>query len=432
MKEKVIEAIKQFNMLQKGDHVVIGLSGGADSICLTHILLSLKEKYSLELTAVHVNHNIRKDGGAENDQHFVEKFCAEHGLPLRVFSIDVEKKAKEASLTIEEAGRQQRYAAFESIGADKTAVAHNLNDNAETMLMRLCRGTGLKGMGGILPVRGNIIRPLIMSERSEIEQYCKDNGLDYCTDATNLTTDYTRNKIRHKILPLLAEINPNTVTCLGKNAFLFRQENDYLEELALRAYNDCAGKDGLDADKLAALEKPLLYRVLRLACENAVGLKDISLEHIEAIESLLKKESGKQIDLPKGLTVIREYNRLTFTSPAEDIDTELTEDTAVKVGGSFFMISRKKDAGKACYGIYCDAEAPKWRLRTRRNGDIFIRGDGRRIKLKNVFIDKKIPLSKRGGVLLLAEGENIYWADCLKNKFNNANYYLYKWGEKNE
>ncbi len=424
MKEKVIETIKKFNMLKHGDSVVIGLSGGADSVSLAHILLGLKDEYSLELTAVHVNHNIRTTG-ALNDQRFVEDFCKKHSLPLKVFSIDVKKTAAENSLTLEEAGRQQRYLAFDNINADKTAVAHNLNDNAETMIMRLCRGTGIKGLAGILPVRGNIIRPLIMCSRNEIETYCRENGLDYCIDETNLETDYTRNKIRRLVLPLLEEINPNTVDILGKSARIFRQENAFLEKTARQAYENCRSGGGLSAEGLKQLDLPILYRVLRLACENSVGLKDIGLEHIELIRELLYRPSGKKIMLPKGLTVFREYDNIVFSTDNSDTDIILDYDSPVKINGREYIISRQKYATEKPIGIFCEKKGPEWHIRTRKSGDVFIRGDNKCMKLKKHLIDKKIPVSQRDTLLLLAEGKNIYYIEGMKNKFSAPNYFLY-------
>ena len=427
MIEKVIDSIQRFNMLEKGDSVVIGLSGGADSIALSHILLKLKDGYSLKLTAVHINHNIRKEG-AVNDQHFVEDFCKKNSLPLKVFSLDIKGIAKKNSLTLEEAGRQQRYLAFEGLGADKIAVAHNLNDNAETMIMRLCRGTGLKGMGGILPVRDNIIRPLIMCSRAEIEKYCAQNGLEFCTDETNFENDYTRNKIRHLILPVLEEINPGAVGSLGKNAYLFRQENEYIENIAKKAYSECKDQNCLCIDRLKGLDTVIRSRVFRLACEDAVGLKDIALEHIEIIEEMLDKSSGKRVDLPKGLCVVKENGRLVFSKKSEDFCVLLKPECELEVCGIKYILSREKKQGYKNYGIYADSDT--FYIRNRRDGDIYMRGDGRQIKLKKVFIDKKIPVSLRGSLALLACGEYVYWAEGLKNKFKEENYYLNVWEDK--
>ncbi len=429
MIEKVIDTIERFDMLHCGDSVVIGLSGGADSITLAHLLLRLKDKYSLKLSAVHINHNIRGES-ALADQRFVERFCKENGLPLKVLSLDIKGIAKQNSLTLEEAGRQQRYLAFENEGADKIAVAHNLNDNAETMIMRLCRGTGLKGMGGILPVRDNIIRPLIMCSRTEIEEYCKKNSLSFCTDETNLETDYTRNKIRHLILPVLEEINPGAVGSLGKNAYLFRQENDFIEKLAKQAYENCKTDEGLDVGKVCGLDDVIRSRVLRFACEDAVGLKDIALEHIEIIDAMLEKASGKRVDLPKGLSVVKDGGKLVFTQKGEFICHKLSLDKEVFIGQKKYVLSKEIKEGAESFGVYCDETDPEFYLRNRRNGDIYIRGDGRRIKLKKEFIDKKIPVSKRDSLVLLASKECVYWAEGLKNKFKENNYFLNVWEDK--
>ena len=427
MFDKVIETIKQFDMLKKGDSVVIGLSGGADSVTLAHILLRLREKYSLELSAVHINHNIRAEG-ALNDQHFVENFCEKYSLPLKVYSLDIKGYAEKNSLTLEEAGRQCRYKAFKEANADKTAVAHNLNDNAETMIMRLCRGTGLKGMGGILPVRDDIIRPLIMCSRSEIEQYCEENSLSYCTDETNLETEYTRNKIRHLILPVLEEINPGAISILGKNAFLFRQENELIEKIADEAYKKYRKDNTLDVEGLLSAEPVIRYRVFRQACEDAVGLKDIAFEHIEIIDSLLDKPSGKRVDLPKGLSVVKDGGSLAFVKRHKSFDIEIKTGVPVNVNGRNYLLSKDKLPDRPYIGIKCDTDG-EWRIRTRLVGDIFMRGDGRRIKLKKFFNDKKIPVSKRDEIMLLAKGNFVYFADGIKNKFKEEDIYLYVWEE---
>ena len=425
MLEKVLDTIEQFDMLHRGDSVVIGLSGGADSVALAHILLRLAGRYSLTLSAVHVNHNIRTEG-AMHDQQFVEKFCAENSLPLKVYSLDIKGIAQKYDLTLEEAGRQQRYAVFKAAGADKTAVAHNLNDNAETMIMRLCRGTGLKGMGGILPVRDDIIRPLIMCSRDEIESYCRQNGLNWCTDETNLQTDYTRNKIRHLVLPVLKEINPDAISVLGKNALIFRQENDLVEQLAAEAFERLKNGNTLDANDLSKLNDVLRYRVYRIACENAVGLKDIAFRHIEIIDDLLDKPVGRRVDLPKGLCVIRDGGGLTFVKKHDAVDTALEIDVPVKINGKNYLLTREKGKRGICHAVDC-GETQGWRIRTRRQGDIFMRADGRQIKLKKFFTDMKIPVSRREDILLLARDDRVYLAEGIKNKFKNEGLYLYLW-----
>ena len=195
-------------MLESADNAVVGFSGGADSVCLLHLLNTHKSKYNIKIKAVHINHGIR---GAEatRDADFAEEFCNNHKISFRLVSVDCLREAKLSKETVEECGRRLRYNAFNNFcNSDGViATAHNANDNAETILFNLSRGTSLKGVCGIPPVRDNVIRPLIYCTRSEIEGYCKENGLNYVIDSTNLSVDYTRNKIRHKVLPVLEEIN---------------------------------------------------------------------------------------------------------------------------------------------------------------------------------------------------------------------------------
>ena len=204
MLDKVLATIKKYNMIEKGDKIVIGVSGGADSVCLTDILNKVKKEIEIEIILVHINHNIRGEE-AKRDENFVIELGKKYNNLVRVFSYDVEKLAKERSLTVEEMGRKLRYEAFNSVALEKgkIAVAHNLNDNCETMIMRFFRGTGIKGLGGISAKRENIIRPLIELSREEIERYCLENNLDYCEDSTNSVEKYTRNKIRLNLIPMI-------------------------------------------------------------------------------------------------------------------------------------------------------------------------------------------------------------------------------------
>ena len=203
IEEKVFSYIREHHMLKPGDRVVAGISGGADSVCLLFVLLEWAKVCPLELAVVHVNHGIRKEAG--EDAAYVKSLCEAHCLPFYLLEKDVRERAEQEKCSEEEAGRKTRYEAFEAvakeIGADYIAVAHNSNDRSETMLFHLFRGSGIKGLGSIQPVRDNIIRPILCLERKEIEAYLEDRGITYCQDATNATDDYTRNRIRHHILP---------------------------------------------------------------------------------------------------------------------------------------------------------------------------------------------------------------------------------------
>ena len=202
--KKVLFAVKSHNMIKKGDKIVAALSGGADSVTLLHCLNSIKEELGFELSACHVNHNLRGED-SDKDQAFAQALCENMNIPLKVFSINV-AKAMEKHTSVEETARALRYKAFseesERLGA-KVATAHNSCDNTETVFLNLLRGTGLKGLCGIPPVRDYLIRPLILCTREEIEAYCDENSLRYVTDKTNFSTEYTRNKIRLELLPKL-------------------------------------------------------------------------------------------------------------------------------------------------------------------------------------------------------------------------------------
>ena len=227
MYQRVKEYIQRYHMLEKEDKVVTGVSGGADSICLLFMLIELQKELGFSIVAVHVHHGLR-EGTADADAAYVQKVCREQGIDLRIFREDVKKYAKKNKLTLEEAGRNVRRMRFgqvlEESGGTKIALAHHQNDNAETLIWNLCRGCGLKGMGGIAPVDGVYVRPLLCLKRKEIESYLAERGISYCTDETNLEDDYTRNRIRSHVIPYLEEqINQQTVEHMADTMELMRK-----------------------------------------------------------------------------------------------------------------------------------------------------------------------------------------------------------------
>ena len=264
MLTKVINNIEKYHMLQQGDHIIVGISGGADSVSLVHILHSLKDKYNLSVTAVHVNHCLR-GLDADKDENYVISFCNSLSIPVKVYRKDIASIAEKTGATLEEAGRSIRYQAFydtlREVKANKIAVAHNMNDNAETVLMRLCRGTGIKGLGGINPARDNINRPLINTTRCEIESYCKEHNLSFQTDYTNNIDIYTRNKIRLHLIPWLQQnLNRSIVQTLYKTSELMREEDNYLDKLARQGLDDCMTSPcHININKLSELR--LIFRM---------------------------------------------------------------------------------------------------------------------------------------------------------------------------
>ena len=246
MLKKIAAFVEQHQMLLRGDHVLAGVSGGADSVCLLLVLLELQKEYRLTLTVVHVEHGIRGED-SRRDAAFVESLCARLGVELKVFYEDAVAFSKEHGMTLEEGARELRYTRFSEVlnkdGANRIAVAHNQNDSGETLLFHLARGSGLKGMCGIVPVRGKVIRPLLCVSRREIEDFLRERGQEFCTDATNLDILYSRNKIRHQVLPLLTEINAQAVEHLYQSARYVSEAVELVEELVQKARARCVAPD---------------------------------------------------------------------------------------------------------------------------------------------------------------------------------------------
>lgn len=243
MLKKIRNTAEKYNMINAGDTIVCGLSGGADSVCLLLTLRELSAELDFTIEAIHINHCLR---GAESDrdEQFCRDLCQKLNIPFTAVSCNVKEYSQESHLSCEEAARELRYGIFRShTSGKKLATAHNADDNLETMLLNIIRGTGLKGISGIPPVRDNIIRPLIAVSRQEIEEYLQKNSQDFVTDSSNLTDDYTRNKIRHNIIPLMKELNGSLIRTNARTAEVLQSENRFLEEAVKSAYENCF-KDG--------------------------------------------------------------------------------------------------------------------------------------------------------------------------------------------
>jgi len=234
MLEKVKNYVKKWQMLTEEDCVIVGVSGGADSVCLLLMLLEMRKEIGFDIVAVHVNHGLRGEE-ADEDEAFVKQFCVERDVLLETYFANIEDVAKERKMSTEEAGREVRRECFEQARikykGTKIALAHHQNDNAETFLFRLARGTGLKGLGGMAPVKDEYIRPLLCVARNEIEAYLREQGISYCADASNESDEYTRNRIRNHMIPYLeTEINSKTIEHMSETMEQMRQVQDYLEQ----------------------------------------------------------------------------------------------------------------------------------------------------------------------------------------------------------
>lgn len=428
MLKKVISYIEKNKILQDGDSVLLGVSGGADSVCMLHVLYSLREKYHLKLYVVHVNHGIR-GSEAKRDADFVEQMAENLQIPFRVVTANIPEMAKEQKLSEEEAGRIFRYNTFEQVanevGANKIAVAHNLNDNSETVLFNLFRGSRLKGLRGISPMRGQIIRPLLCCSRNEIEQYLQENNLSYCTDSTNKETDYSRNRIRLKLMPYIKEnINQKAEYNIVNAAENLSQVYEYIYGEAQKAYRIHV-KDNVLLNSAEDLNVVILQEVVRMwILENTGRLKDIKANHVNIVIGLLSNQVSKKSELPYGLKLIKTYEGvkvLLENNEGKDSNGQTiiedgkifnTEKITVTVENKSFDKSNIPDL---LYTKWLDYDKIKGlTLRKRLPGDyIEISGSesGRSVKkkLKKYFIDNKIPQEERNNIWLLADGNHVVW-----------------------
>jgi len=317
IENKVLETFERFSLQSNANHITVALSGGADSMCLLHVLLSLKEKLGVSVSAVHINHLIRGDE-AKRDEEFVKNVCSDLGVEFLSAQIDVPKLAKEEKISIELAARKARYSFFKNNCKGLIATAHNANDNLETVIFNLARGSALKGITGIPPVRGNIIRPLLTVTRTEIEEFLSENGINYVTDSSNLSDDYTRNRIRHNILPQLAEINRSAVKTSVSSLDALREENSFIESETDKAYNACRFGDSLKG--LSEFHPVIRKRcIARLLTEKRLPYSHDRLEEID----VLTRSKGK-INLSGNIYAVSDGNCLSVKKISKPSHVEIS------------------------------------------------------------------------------------------------------------
>ena len=457
----IFKFMDKHNMIKEGDAVAAGVSGGADSLCLLYVLMEYRKKIDFHLRVVHINHMLRKEAAEEAE--YVKAICRRLGVELLIKEIPVKQIAAERKISEEEAGRMARYHAFnealENIELEKDrkkiAVAHHKGDVAETMLFHLFRGTGIYGMTGILPCRDHIIRPLLNTGRSEIEEFLRKRGISWCVDATNLEDKYTRNKIRHHILAYAdREINRESVSHVAAAAGQMAELRSYLEEEVQKAAKSCMikreEKEEQSCDVTLSIKKMKAYHsfiqkqlLLEMMGQVIPSRKDIGAVHVEAVEGLITKAGNGILNLPYGLIVKKEYDFLHFYKADErmiekknkkeeeyekqkKIKSENILKNTLKEGCVYSFMLNHKDVlevrlikRKDFQGI----EEKKYTkfidydkinncltLRFRESGDYLLMNDrGQRKKLKEYFINEKIPVSYRGSIPLIADGDHIIW-----------------------
>ena len=325
MKQKIIETIKKYNLINSGDKIVLGVSGGPDSIAMLDILNQLKDEMNFEIYVVHVNHNIRgKD--ADEDEEYVKKYCEKYNIKCFSKKIDVPTIAKTKKIGTEEAGRKVRYEYFEEIlketKSNKIAIAHNKNDKVETIIMHLLRGSGISGLRGIEPIREEkFIKPLIECDRQEIENYCKENNLQPRIDKTNFENEYTRNKIRNIVIPYIKkEFNPNIIDTINRLSEVIAEENDYMNQLAEQAYNKIlVDKNNkqivLKLKEFNSQESVIKNRLILLTIKQLTGSSQgIEKIHIQDIIKLCSNNIGNKFLTPnKNIKVLVKDKKIYFT-----------------------------------------------------------------------------------------------------------------------
>lgn len=325
MEHEIARYIAEEELIRSGDGILLALSGGPDSVCLFHVLLGLREKLGFRLGVAHVNHGLRGEA-SDGDEAFVQELAARHGVPLHAVFIDVPALTGAGGGGTEDTARRARYQFFRrtmaEAGYDRTALGHNMNDQAETILQRLLRGAGLNGLAGMRPIRDGIfIRPLLETRRSTIEAWLQEKGHSYRTDATNFSRDYTRNRIRQELLPALEEYNPDLIGTLSATARSLSWDRSFLEEEAARLARRylTAGQGGLIlAAEAFALPPAMSSRLIIDAVSRLKGARsDIHSDHVEATLALQRGETGKSLDLGGGVTVYNHYGRLEFSRPLE-------------------------------------------------------------------------------------------------------------------
>ena len=420
MYQKVKAYVKKWHMLQKEDSVIAGISGGADSVCLLFMLLKLQKKLGFALMAVHVNHGIR-GAEAERDEAYVKRLCRQWNVRLKVYRENVPAYAKEHGMTEEEAGRDIRRTCFCKVlkewGGTKIALAHHENDNVETLLWNLCRGTGIRGLGGIAPVNDVWIRPLLCVKRREIESYLKKRGISYCTDTTNADRRYMRNRIRMDVIPYLEDcVNTESVSHMGKTMERMYELEQYILEEVGQYKESCTGwKNGrriIRQTEYTKIPKALRDNVLHeILCETAGRRKDIEEVHIQMLRDLFTKQVGKRIDLPYGVTAIRTYEGVRFEKniPEASYAGDENELFSIRV---FDREPGNVTFPEKIYTKWFDYDIIKntVKIRHRIAGDsIVINRYGGRKKLKQYFTDQKVPQEDRDKIWIAADGDEVLW-----------------------
>lgn len=437
MIKKVERYIRDNKLLENGDKVLVAVSGGPDSICLLHMLNCIKDKFGIKISVAHINHLLREDE-AFRDEEYVESTCEKMGIKCYIKRIDIKLLAQKRGISIEMAGREGRYEFFDEIMKDKkytkVAVAHNANDQAETILMRIMRGTGIEGLTGIKPIRdGFLIRPILSLSRGEIEEYCSKENLNPRIDLSNMERDYSRNRVRLDIIPYMKEyFNSDVIGTINRVASSLSIDNDFIEEQVTEVYDKvCESYLNKIHIKSEILEYHLAIqtRVVKKALmELSKTYRNFEMKHIINVIDLAKKKINTKNDLPNGVFVLIEYGEiyLKLKDKGEGIKKEVRS-LVIEKGEilnseynysnyfiQFKIIDNKNNIEFSNNDLikYFDYDKIEESIliRSRKNGDkikpLGLKGSK---KLKDIFIDLKVPKEERDDIPLVCSGNDILW-----------------------
>lgn len=413
---KVKSTIEKYSMLSCGETVAVGVSGGADSMCLLDILSKIRDEYGIFLKVIHINHCIR-GAEADCDEEFVKDFCAGRGIEFVSFHVDVPSLSKKLKISEEECGRNVRYEYFSSLGTEKIATAHTLSDSAETTLFNLARGTGTRGLCGISPKRGNIIRPLIECSRQEIEAYCKENEISFVTDSTNLSDEYTRNKIRHAVVPVLKGVNCAFEKNVGRLSQAAALQQDFIALCAKDALNSAKiDVNTYDRKELLkshnAVLKEAVYQMISCAMT-----KDTEAKHIDLCLNIIKGGCGaleisKDVYFSADSSFVK-LGKKSRSEKAQDFETPFHFGTVVTPYNTYkTVLSDTNEKDIFCCVSLDGIDTEKLVFRSRKSADTFCDIRRKNTKtLKKLYCEKKLtPFQRTSNAVLALDGE-VLWAE---------------------
>ena len=410
MEGKIERAISQSKMSCAYGKLIIGFSGGADSSALLHYFSKRAEK----IACVHVNHMIRADE-AQRDEDFCRKMCQKYGVEFVCHKIDIPALARESGKGVEECARDERYRVLEeeriARGFDAIAVAHNADDNVESVIFNLVRGSGANGIAGIRAVNGKIIRPLILATKKEILDYCEKNGVEYVTDSTNANTDYTRNYIRHEIVPALVRLNPSLAQSVARLGATLRQDEELIEQMAQSFILEHCPNGYIYPERIAQCHDSVKARILKALSGENLDFKSINA----CVDFIPRSECGELINLCKGISLKRESDHLVFikTTDLDSVEFECALSKGVnEIAGAWVVILYDCDhapSDKECYlSLTLSQGAINGNLiaRSRHDGDVILQGKMTK-KVKKLMCERKIPSHLRAKIPIICDDNGI-------------------------